>query len=123
MVVNVVSMIKTYGPNRCKTNHSEACRSRIESELAKSPEGQVRIERARARFDAATWQAGGGEAQDSVAVPQGEMDDVIDAALAADEVVPSNDDVPDVPVSFMPMPDDDSRSLRETIDAKYGEGI
>ena len=31
---------KMYGPNRCKTNHSEACGSRIEAELAKFSEGQ-----------------------------------------------------------------------------------
>ena len=36
---------KKYGPKRCKTNHSEACCDRIESELAKIPEGQARIER------------------------------------------------------------------------------
>ena len=131
---------KKYGPNRRKTNHSESCRDRIEAELAKTPQGQARIEKARARIDAAllVWQAGGGEAQDSVAVPQGEMDEAIDAALAADDVVPSNEDVP---VSFLPMPDADlsrvdsrlsandatpvagpnesvERSLRETIDER-----
>ena len=62
---------KKYGPNRCKTNHSETCRARIEAELAKTPQGQARIERARERIDTALWQRGGGDIQDFIAVPHG----------------------------------------------------
>ena len=63
---------RVFGRGRCKTNHSEACRTRVEAELMKTPEGLARIEAAKARFDRAIWRAGGGEANDRGAGPQGE---------------------------------------------------
>ena len=87
---------RAYGPGRCKTNHSEACRTRVEAELAKTPEGQARIAAAKARFDRAAWQAGGGVANEGIAESQGERGGM-------PVVVPSNDD-DDVPVSFLPLP-------------------
>ena len=48
--------VTRYG-TACKTNHSEKCRNRMLEKLMTTEKGKLRIARATARLDRATWKA------------------------------------------------------------------
>ena len=61
---------RDYGPNRTSKGHSKICRDRIMAELAKTPEGQARIEAAVSRLDKTVADLGQPHRTD---LPQGEI--------------------------------------------------
>ena len=65
-----------YGPGRTTANHSEACRNRIMSELAKTVEGQARLSNATARLEKTVNELGEKEMAEQRPVAQGENGDV-----------------------------------------------
>ena len=87
-----------------RMNHTEACRKRMEEQLEKTPEGQVRVNRAKDRLDTKVAEIGQAEI-DKANEEQKIVEEPVPETAAAEQTMENEDDVAELIGDFDDAPE------------------